>query len=35
MGASRVVAMLADLIARLKFQVEEALHNSRRLRGRS
>jgi glycosyltransferase involved in cell wall biosynthesis len=29
------VAMLADLIARLKFQVEEVLHNSRRLRGRS
>jgi len=28
------VAMLADLIARLKFQVEEVLHNSRRLRGR-
>ena len=29
------VAMLADLIARLKFQVEEVLHDSRRLRGRS
>jgi glycosyltransferase involved in cell wall biosynthesis len=29
------VAMLADLIARLKFQVEEVLHESRRLRGRS
>lgn len=29
------VALLADLIARLKFQVEEVLHDSRRLRGRS
>jgi glycosyltransferase involved in cell wall biosynthesis len=29
------VAMLADLIARLKFQVEEVLHTTRRLRGRS
>ncbi len=29
------VAMLADLIARLKFQVEEVLHDSRRTRGRS
>lgn len=28
------VALLADLIARLKFQVEEVLHDSRRLRGR-
>jgi glycosyltransferase involved in cell wall biosynthesis len=29
------VAMLADLIARLKFQVEEVLHDARRTRGRS
>ena len=29
------VAMLADLIARLKFQVEEVLHDTRRLRGGS
>jgi hypothetical protein len=29
------VAILADLIPRLKFQVEEVLHDSRRLRGRS